>query len=981
VSTSNTNSNSKERLTPRGVEALSYREVVEEVPQKLSPRDKENSSASQKPSKRVILMEEEDQPVRAKTDEDVRDTRKDISCHYCGERGHIKKFCSQNVDRKGGNKKKKSLDKHVKNETANYKDLYQKLVQEQTPKVSIEPPKIPSVTMDPVQNMKEMHQGKWVKFLYLSKTPKMFGLFEAVDEETDYLPEAIFDVCYRAKGEIKTPVTYQTYTHMVMHTKIVAAYLLWLYKYDIDRHSAVKQAIQRAFFINFEEEMENLNELVTANAVPLFLQSTLKPLYKGTHPGLINRKTIKFIYMTIAFFMASLLALSVLLPLSFFTIVLLAGYPSVIASYLIVYKHVLKMSHEKAPCTLLWFAPEFSVYLEEYLKIIPGMAYVIGVIEFLLYRTWTNYNWHVRSMKWNVDERIRKHKAHNSRFFLRLRDTYNATVNLPDVPVFNSGVEVIPSTKMLPASLPKPETDVREQYATMYDPVNRIDFKQYAPMHAVLWPVSSMRKPAPSYENVCAMLDKRIVGVSNSTVQWWAVDMTNSVPLQQISSELEIDKTKWRQGLTPVQLVRNQNYIKDRDQGMPEKRLITNQMILKSNELLPAREKFIPRPIHSVTGKALDEQGPFINEAMKDFASMYNHECKYPISFSMNGDDDPNKYTVYLYYTCGSRSRTLDIFYNEALEANDGLYIMCMGDDILAVNNYNKMRNKKHYLKSMFAGKSIHDVARFIESDFSKFDRTQTYMLQGVYWKYLGDCGYSKYAKLSEQMMKAPLECKHRGTNSSLLDPEVRKIIEMKLSGEPATGFSNSIINGKGTIAAIVSGDMEEFYTALGLKAKIKKDDDPRKTFLRGIFLDTGCMWTWVRLPSFLLKFGKTMTDPLQIYKGSSQEVYKKFVLSQWKGYGDMRKNWFYVALDDVITKLCSEVKNVTPEKLEHWQVVSDCDSGAEYVPDDEWNKFVQDRYGITELQQQSFISMLASVTELPCVYHHSLIPLLEKDY
>jgi hypothetical protein len=154
-------------------------------------------------------------------------------------------------------------------------------------------------------------------------------------------------------------------------------------------------------------------------------------------------------------------------------------------------------------------------------------------------------------------------------------------------------------------------------------------------------------------------------------------------------------------------------------------------------------------------------------------------------------------------------------------------------------------------------------------------------------------------------------------------------------------------------------------------------------TFLKGSFLqDSDALWHWVRLPSFLSKFGKVLTPITSIFKNRYHSLNYKCCMmykAQWLGYGDMRVNWFYLAIHNQVMRIVGNVEDVTLPK-EDWRVTqSVC-----WIDDNVWDEFVFERYGIRRDECEDYIALMALIKphHLPCIFYHPLIDrLVDRDY
>jgi len=285
---------------------------------------------------------------------------------------------------------------------------------------------------------------------------------------------------------------------------------------------------------------------------------------------------------------------------------------------------------------------------------------------------------------------------------------------------------------------------------------------------------------------------------------------------------------------------------------------------------------------------------------------------------------------------------------------------------------------------------------KVLENDFSRYDRTQHYLLRELANQVLARAGEDELLRSRDRMYARKIVFKKPRGVCKTMPPIVDihgETADMRNTGETATCQDNTIVNGCTFVACWGDLDplemlepclpLEAKFLELGLVAKLKFVDIQDSTFLKGAILPcTGAtQFSWVRLPSFVLKFGKTLKDPRQIVKKPWDLEMKcqSVLLGQWLGYGDMRTNWMYLRIDAVIRDLCS---GVTPHRLhlKDWQVVQN----PTWIQDEDWNSFLLSRYKISVEEAEDFCTYfegLATV-QLPAAYSHPILrKLWETDY
>jgi len=298
---------------------------------------------------------------------------------------------------------------------------------------------------------------------------------------------------------------------------------------------------------------------------------------------------------------------------------------------------------------------------------------------------------------------------------------------------------------------------------------------------------------------------------------------------------------------------------------------------------------------------------------------------------------------------------------------------MAMGDDTLGMKNITDSR------------------PRVVETDFSKFDRSQSAKMIDLLPQFFEKMGYHRAAALYRQIYTSKIKFNWRSAEQSVKIKTYGKE-EMVLTGEPFTCLGNSLRNVLVSSIALCFDD-DRVYAQAGFTAKIRLHSSvDGATFLKGVFLpaENTQDFAWIRLPSFLLKFGKTLTDLISMYPKtwSVQRRYQQALWSQWKGYGNMRTNYFYEAIHLNLKRLCPEASDTDcyfkeysslySVKAEYLDVNSDV---TVWIDDDTWNSFLLNRYKIHPEDVDIFLSTLQQVQVLPALLSQRLSTLLLVDY
>lgn len=610
--------------------------------------------------------------------------------------------------------------------------------------------------------------------------------------------------------------------------------------------------------------------------------------------------------------------------------------------------------------------PVLSAVLEEIIKIIPGAWRIIAFIDRLHNGNYKTWNWHKNSMNNTFGARLAEHIKYNTSGDTLKEQYSNYVLTLPDNPQFDTIVEPMKQGTLPSAPLPKlakGKTYNRTEFATVQEHthIHRQDFSESAPIYPLMFGISAMVRPGNTYENQVAAIDQRISNRKNSTITTRARTHLKMYCKEVISQIVPHRIENWLETLRPEQK-RNVIEWKERMHEYEiDKPFI--KCIIKLDELSPAK---IPRVIANLSGLEFAQMGKVTTEIAHGLADIWNHKAEGII----NG--------LIPYFTHGASSHKVALFFKSLREkqANGGTFL---GDDTLVIF---KKNNTRYWL----------------ENDFSGFDTTQCNELRQILNEAFGT-RWPELLKFRTQMMKRKYKMytniKH--TNKKLppmvdLEGEPR---QMRPSGEAATCLDNSILNAIITSVAVdyyvrLNIPFERTFEEFGLISKVKiipflEDLKIVPTFLKCAIFTHENMILVIRQPSFILKFGKVLTEPKSIIKtGSQNTICRKLLYSQWLGYGYMKNNWFFSRFSMIVSKLGmphkDKLRNLKEFTVYDWQMKLD---NKVYLPDDMWDNFMFDRYGISHEESEDFLSTISTIKpeQIPVIYHHPLLSKLEWDY
>jgi hypothetical protein len=612
--------------------------------------------------------------------------------------------------------------------------------------------------------------------------------------------------------------------------------------------------------------------------------------------------------------------------------------------------------------TLFPFMPTISVYIEEIIKTVPLGGTLIGLIESLIHGNLEHLWWHTSGPGYlQFTERLHRHFTANKfrgetkpiNILQEMHDEVSKGHTFEkDVPYEQTQIDPETCRWLPPFRKPKfsEEQIIMLEQKEIFLPHTgnnlQYDFSEnFQGIHTFCFPITNFQKPIDTFDNRMGGIELRCNSIPET-------DATPNYLKRQkklwrtMFTDIILNEEAWFQHLKKLQQI---VILKTRQEIENDIVYLKHKFFLKANEVV---KMGIPRLIYSVNPRFLDSLGDLAFHCSKAFSTSSGPwSCDGPPIYIING------YPVYVYYASGASTTSLSISMARA-EAEPCYVMHGLGDDSFIID-------------------STSGILVFYECDFSKFDATQGPRLIRSFSTFLGFLGFPEHAKIYNLMYKCDIDTKHRktGLNYKLTRPPG------KLTGEPFTSFSNTFFNIMSSLLVIEDGFNPQVYVEAGFSAKFQANLK-FPTFLKHVILrDTNGELTPVRLPGFLAKFGKMDSDPLSHYSKnlSPLQRYKMDCLGMWKGYGFMRSNWFYSALDDIISKYC-DVK-VSSILVNEYGLIQDKQNF--YIDDETWNDFMWDRYKLTAFALDCFLLVFEkAIKKMPCVYFDQAVLIMEqRDY
>lgn len=807
-------------------------------------------------------------------------------------------------------------------------------------------------------------------------TAKKFLFFEYKKKMEGHLPKKLILLLMPYQNTVNT-MTYRQYELLLKADEKVRKYLSsYLATHSVSEWQNLLEQI-RNFYFSYKQEQQNyMKNLNFANSNVFEAQ---RKIY-GSHtkeyvmnPWFNNtKKVLSYIAMCYVLYKVFKKIVPILIYYKVkIGIEIIMKLPLLLIRSLLGAVKARFTAEWNGSHTLIHSFPNLSRWVEEIIKIFPYGYKLVAYLEFLKYGHWGTYNWHKESSTWGFSVRLEKHKLKqydpNRNDDTSLQSIYRSYTLLGTPPDFPSVVEELPKSILPARTLPIPkDKDLVVPYQVL-NPLNSDSDTQHEGIFVMMFGVTTMVRPANTFDNQAATIIERITRYPNSKFS----DMRHKGELLKIADNMvigHIENPNWQNELSGVQKKNIAKVIQNHENGIVETNISCQ---IKNDEIINGKNKSVARFICNLSGEDFYYQGKLTSEISHWLADHWGAHGHNGLVY--------NNFMNKIYFTCGSNSSSLDYFVNNLIETNSSGQLV-MGDDTWMLKN-----GPTPYI---------------IENDFSRYDRTHHKGLRKIFDRVLCKNGYSELVMYREHMYKKTLKMRanaKKGDGRTLPNCNfiygAKEQVDQLYTGEPATCLYNSFTNAL-TATYIFSEDIEDvnLYKADAIQkfdecGLICKDmqihtDIESATFLKGVFLKgKDKKYHWIRLPSFLTKFGKVLKPHNVILKHAKNPNDRaiKLLKAQWLGYGNMKTNWYYKRIDFEINRICQNV-SVESDSLEFWQVKQDYVD----IEDEVWNNFMFSRYQITEEDMLEHISMLQTIQPimLPCIYHVPiLMKLIDRDY
>jgi hypothetical protein len=280
-----------------------------------------------------------------------------------------------------------------------------------------------------------------------------------------------------------------------------------------------------------------------------------------------------------------------------------------------------------------------------------------------------------------------------------------------------------------------------------------------------------------------------------------------------------------------------------------------------------------------------------------------------------------------------------------------------------------------------FAVVSCNGKIEYWENDFKCYDRTQGVHALNAEWIILETLGvpYAACDILFSTVIAPP--------RYQVAKFDIKKKLPMppqRATGGPDTTIGNTIVNMLSLWYAIREDNsldrLEERQLELGLMAKLHKHSDlSSATFLKGWWLLTATKFAWHPLPSQVVKVGKILTNPEDIFKNHSVDsAWRSAACSMGATYGLVPRSYplfgtllaRYDSFNGTVVELPSEG---VAHKVKIDEVLS---TDVSYALEQ-----IALRYGLSYTEIDEMCSEIKSAPFPGLMTHHGWGILAQRDY
>lgn len=292
-----------------------------------------------------------------------------------------------------------------------------------------------------------------------------------------------------------------------------------------------------------------------------------------------------------------------------------------------------------------------------------------------------------------------------------------------------------------------------------------------------------------------------------------------------------------------------------------DRQMVSNEVFVKTDEVLLKNTDGVvemkPRAIVNVDPVVQVELGPFMYAATQRLHQEWPWDWSTTEAFTMPHDGEAR-----VTFGCDATDKLLSEWMRAALlwRPEWGVWILVAGDDSLIVVY------------------PAHGEPFFLEGDFGMFDQSESSGPLGSEMRVLSILGVPPEAT-ARLMQSSRARYIARGRSGRLIVEHPAR--PMRVTGGADTSIGNSIVNAlawfiimrrlhlfaaAGTSLSFEHAIIQEM-AELGLKLKLRVHNDWQFTsFLKGRFVLVKDQIYWAPAPSRILKVGKSLRDPRQLY-------------------------------------------------------------------------------------------------------------------
>lgn len=474
--------------------------------------------------------------------------------------------------------------------------------------------------------------------------------------------------------------------------------------------------------------------------------------------------------------------------------------------------------------------------------------------------------------------------------------------------------------------------------------------------------------PARSDANLLTVLNSRVLvppplDPARQAVNWKGVPVY--FRLQWSPMDWEDFLEPWRKHMDkPLQLQRVEEAIQRLKEGTwshdMHQAMRKVKLFVKTDEMLYKLNGMKPRPIANVQPLVQAVVGPFIWACTERLREEWPFDYSAPLKVG--------RWTLHITYGAKSTDLLLTEWLRTALDLPEySAAVIVAGDDSLVVVS--------------LPGRLI-----IYEGDAAMYDQSESFgPLEAQYcgMHYLGCPTWA--TGVLRKVARSTYIAESRNKHDKITVKRTKRPIRDTGGGD--TSFGNSYVMGTAWADCFRCGmvdtaeAVQQHFLYLGFSLKVRVHDSPyRCTFLKGMWYETATGPFWGPLPSRVLKFGKSLRDPRELYQTKDLEVAMRSFLA------DLAVGYSAFLQVPCLRVLVSKFRNYRPVPKRRAYVAErlfygvEADSAARHCDVADWSPVAQ-HYGVDVEDLRDFEALLLEADVSSLVAHPVAWRMAIQDY